>query len=332
MSRWQPVLLAPEEPDSGPARAPRSSGGLGTLAVLASAVTILLITIGGLVRATGSGLGCPGWPKCFGRWVPPLRYHAVIEYSHRFTALVDVMVIGVLAVAAWRRCRDVARVFWPSEAALGLVIVQALLGAIVVRGELNALVVTAHLGAAMILVGTLVYVAVASFTMNAHLAERADGFTRLARATAGAVFGLLVVGAYVRGERAGLAFDDWPLMKGRVIPSLSSLRPALHFTHRALALSVGALLAVLIVQAWRQRASRPLAAGMCGAVGVLFVAQTLVGAANVWSRLAPPAVVAHVTLAALIWSLMVAVAATARVSGHPGSRIVSPAAPVRAAT
>src|SRR6266542_5603956 len=111
MSRWQPVVLPAERPDSQPPPAARSNPGIRSLAVVASVLTILLIAIGGLVRATGSGLGCPGWPKCFGRWVPPLEYHAVIEYSHRFTAFVDVLAIGVLAVVAWRRFRHVSRVF-----------------------------------------------------------------------------------------------------------------------------------------------------------------------------------------------------------------------------
>jgi heme A synthase len=330
MSRWQPVLLAPEEPDSEPTRPSRPSRGLRTLAVLASALTVLLIAVGGLVRATGSGLGCPGWPKCFGRWIPPLEYHAVIEYSHRFTAFVDVVAIGALAVVAWRGYRHVRRVFWPSVAAFGLVIVQAALGAVVVRRDLKALLVSVHLATAMILVGTLVYAAVASFTLDARPAGPIDGLTRLARAAAAAVFGLLVIGAYVRGEGAGLAFRDWPLMDGRVIPALSSARPALHFAHRAMALAVGVLLAVLIIQAWQRRVDRPAVAWLCGAVGLLFVIQALVGAANVWSRLAPAAIVAHVALAGLIWSLMVAVAATARVTGRTRPYLVPRSSPVGA--
>jgi heme A synthase len=330
MPRWQPVLLAPEEPDSDPTVPHRPVDGLRALALLAFALTILLIAIGGLVRATGSGLGCPGWPKCFGRWVPPIEYHAVIEYSHRFTAFLDVVAIGALAVVAWRRYRRVSRVFWPSVAAFGLVILQAILGAVVVRGELKAVLVSAHFATAMILVGTLVYAVVASFSIGMHPGGRVDGLTRLARAAAGAVFGLLVVGAYVRGEGAGLAFRDWPLMNGRVIPSLSSVRPTLHFAHRALAVLVGALLAVLIAKAWQQRGDRAAVAWLCEAAGILFVVQALVGAANVWSKLAPAAVVAHVALAGLIWSLLVAVAATARVTGRARPYLVPRSDPARA--
>jgi heme A synthase len=300
------VLSPPGERPPRPVVHVRASGkrGLRAAAIAATAATFLLIGIGALVRATGSGLGCPGWPKCFGRWVPPLQYHAVIEYSHRLATVVDTILVVVLgAVGLLRyRYRWARRVLWPSVVAVGLV----------VKGDLKALLVTAHFMNAMVLAGTLVYATVASFTIGRKLSP-VDRLVRLAWVVAASIFALLAVGAYVRGEGAGLAFHDWPLMNGRLVPGLSELRPALHFAHRALAAVVFVLVAWLAVWAWRGKRTRPATAVLALAAAGLFAAQILIGAANVWSRLVPAAVTAHVLVAALIWGAVVATAAVARV-------------------
>ena len=125
------------------------------LTIATTASTVLLITAGGLVRATGSGLGCPGWPTCFGRWIPPLETHAIIEYSHRLLATIAVILICLQAVVAWRQYRRVRQILVPSLAAVGLVFVQAALGGVVVRGELEATLVTLHFATAMTLLAVL---------------------------------------------------------------------------------------------------------------------------------------------------------------------------------
>ncbi|HEX2069142.1 MAG TPA: COX15/CtaA family protein [Actinomycetota bacterium] len=282
------------------------------LALGSTILTALLIAVGGVVRATESGLGCPGWPKCFGRWIPPLEYHAVIEYSHRLVALIVGVVIAALAVVATRFFRRNRRVFVPAVAALVLVLVQGALGRIVVKGELEAFLVTAHFSTAMILLGTLTYATVSAYSVDVPAERRRGSLPTLAWLVAGSIFVLMVLGAFVRGEGASLAFFDWPLMDGRVIPVLDGLPPALHFAHRVAALVTGVLVALLAVRSWRNRPFNRAAAVLAVTMLGVFVVQVLVGAANVLTRLADPAVAGHVALAGLVWALAVATAATAR--------------------
>src|SRR5947209_8096816 len=173
-----------------PNGAGRSHRRLRAAAIGAAALTFLLIAVGGLVRATGSGEGCTGWPKCSAhRWLPPLQYHAVIEYSHRMTAFLDIVLVFALAVVAWRGYRRVPSVFVPAVAAAGLIVLQAALGGIVVKGALPPLLVTAHFATAMVLAAVLVYMAVSAFTLEAVPTEGPTGFTIYAMLIALAAFG-----------------------------------------------------------------------------------------------------------------------------------------------
>src|SRR2546425_3963919 len=109
----------------------------------------------------------------------------------------------------------------------------------------------------MVLAGCLTYATVASFTVEARASGPADALTKYARAVAVAAFALLVVGTYVRGQNAGLAFTDWPLMSGRLVPSLGHVPQALMFAHRTLAAAVAVLVLALAAWAWRVRRMRP---------------------------------------------------------------------------
>jgi heme A synthase len=318
MSRPRSVLSPPHERSNGPGDgATRRHRTLRRLAIAASASTYLLIAVGAVVRATGSGDACPDWPRCHGRWIPPLEYHDLIEYSHRLTASAVVVVVAVLATHGWRRYREVPRVVWPAVGALGVVILQALIGAVVVWTDLQALNVTAHFATAMLLTALVVYATVTAHSVDAA-AGPPDPLAKAARWVAGATMLLLLVGAWVRGEGAGLAFPDWPLMDGSLFPGVSSFPATIHFAHRVLAAVVGILVGWLAVRAWRDREARPATATLAVAAAGLFAVQILVGAANVWARLSAPLVVAHVVVSSLIWGALVATAATARLRSMEG--------------
>ena len=83
--------------------------------------TYFLIFLGGLVRVSGAGLGCPDWPKCFGRWIPPLNVRqlpadfdpqlfnftlAWIEYINRIVGMLVgllILISAILAIVHYRR-------------------------------------------------------------------------------------------------------------------------------------------------------------------------------------------------------------------------------------
>ena len=104
------------------------------LAATSVALTLLLVTIGVIVRATGSGMGCPDWPLCHGQIIPPLNDpNAWIEWVHRTVAAVIGFVVIALAFVAFRDHRDRPSLLWTSIAAVALVGFQAWLGKETVR-------------------------------------------------------------------------------------------------------------------------------------------------------------------------------------------------------
>jgi cytochrome c oxidase assembly protein subunit 15 len=283
------------------------------LAVVATAATILLIAIGGLVRATKSGLGCgTDWPHCAGKLVPALETRAeIIEFSHRAAASIVVVLLGLLAVTAFRNRKAYPRFLAPSVGAFGLVMFQAVLGAIVVKLELEAESVVLHLATALSLLALLVYIVALSTAAEGALREPVDrGISKMAKRAAGAVFLLLLVGSYVSGyEGAGRAFSDWPLMDGKLIPDLAIEEKAIHFFHRGLAAIVGAIVLVTALSVIRRKAELPLSATLAHATIGLFAIEVLIGAANVWTDLNSAFVTAHLFIGALIWAGLVGIVA-----------------------
>ena len=101
-----------------------------------SAALALIVLTGAGVRLTGSGLGCPDWPKCYGGTVPPLDTHAVIEYGNRLlTGFVGLAVIAASVLAWFRRPFRWHLALFGALLPLG-VIGQAILGALVVKYHL----------------------------------------------------------------------------------------------------------------------------------------------------------------------------------------------------
>lgn len=131
-------------------------------AFLALAMAVVLVVTGGAVRLTGSGLGCPTWPKCTGdslTTTSAMGFHGVIEFGNRMLTYVLCAAVGWAIITAraekpWRR--SVTRLGW---AQFWIVMGNAVLGGIVVLVGLNPYTVAAHflLTSALIGVATVMW-------------------------------------------------------------------------------------------------------------------------------------------------------------------------------
>ena len=294
-----------------------------SLALATAIATVMLFAIGGLVRGTGSGLGCSTWPGCEpGRLFPSGTVHSLIEFSHRGMAFLVAVLSALTGLAAIRSERRNPSVFWPAVLAFPLVMAQAGLGAVVVATELDAWWVTAHFVVALLLIADVTYAAAYAVARDQRGAVNTTdrSFSRLALVTASVVGLLLLVGTYVRASGAQLVFTDWPLMDGRLVPTLGGAATAM-FLHRVLAATALLLVLWTAIRARTDTQQLPLLVRLSTTALVLFAVQIMVGAANVWTRLRPWAVVAHVALSVLIWATVVALATVASrlAAGQPRS-------------
>ena len=277
------------------------------LSLATTVMTLVLIGVGGTVRGTGSGLGCPDWPRCHGKWYPPLTFHAIVEYSHRASASIVIVLVIAVAVFAWVKYRSVASLFWPALGAVGVIAVQAFLGKLVVDSGLNSHLVVIHFATSLALLALVITTTINSFS------PRGGRFGPLAWETLGISAMTLVVavlGAYVTQWGAALIFADWPLFDGRVIPASTSPHALIHFAHRLAALALGLGLARLYVATRGKERYRPVHI-LAAVAAAMWLLQALAGAANIWTKTAPWAVIAHVLGGAVLWGAAVAMAVLA---------------------
>jgi protoheme IX farnesyltransferase len=297
---------------------------LRRLAWTSAGLAFGLIVLGGVVRITGSGLGCgEHWPRCDGEWFPPLDLPTMIEIAHRWVAaLVSASVLAVAAVA-WIRHRSNRRLRTPATVALVLLVVQVLLGAVTVKLSLPPWIIITHLANAMLLLATIIVTALRAGkvtggdtlpTAHAHPAHR------IVVLTAALGFIVILFGAQVANFNSGLLCLGFPLCNGQIAPPSSRLA-FLPWAHRALAFAFLIVLGIVTSRLYKDstmagRRVRRIAGGLMG----LTVVQIFLAATMVLGLLPPPLRVAHLLVGTLIWaSLVVLVFRSARIPAATSS-------------
>ncbi|MBI3961842.1 MAG: COX15/CtaA family protein [Deinococcus sp.] len=274
---------------------------LRRLALLTSLAAYALVVLGGLVRGTGAGLACPDWPLCHGRIIPPLEPLVLIEWAHRLLASIVGLLVVVVAVVAYRSRRQWPQAVLPAFIALGLLVVQVVLGGLTVHLLLTPAIVVAHLATGMAFLASLLTTTVLATPAAQPGGTVSAGFRTLALITALSTYGLILLGGLVSSSGAGLACPDWPLCHGQLLPPPAGVAH-LQFAHRLGALTVGVF---ILITALASRRQTPHLAKVAAATPGLLAGQILLGAINIWTRLAPVVTAAHLGLAAMLFAMLV---------------------------
>jgi cytochrome c oxidase assembly protein subunit 15 len=297
----------------------------------------LIVLSGAAVRLSGSGLGCPDWPRCYGHAYPPLNTHAVIEFSNRLLTVPVSIAAGAAWLLALRR-RPYRRDLVCLGALLPLgVVAQAVLGGFTVRGALDYGWVMGHFALSM-----LILAAAAALVWRATPARARPPVGAGAagdRLLVWSVRGLLALGALTifAGTAATAAGPHAGGSPGQRINRLSfDGRATMDFVihrHGEIALAFGlAALAVWFLA--RRRGAAPLVRRALTVLCVLLALQGAVGLDQYKTHLPTGLVWVHVGLACLAWlAALWACCAAGRVSPRAASareRRVTPAARVSA--
>jgi len=266
-----------------------------------------LIVVGAIVRATESGLGCPDWPLCHGKLIPPFEFHALVEYSHRTLASVVsifVIALGALALYAFRRERFTLVLALSS---VGLLLIQIAVGGVTVLTELSPTIVTVHMGTAAALLAMVTVV----LTMTVPGPQDSEGtvdnnLNTLALLTAVAMYALMLLGGYVRATEATFVCGTWPLCNGEMFPGYEL--GIVQMIHRFAAAIVGMMVVFIFAKTWSQGQGQTLVRMLALALVVLFIAQVFAGALLMWANVSAFSRVLHVSLGMAAWGVIVALA------------------------
>jgi heme a synthase len=216
--------------------------------------TYLVILAGAIVRGTGSGLGCPDWPRCFGQWVPPMDiselpqdykdiykisgktiadfdpFKTWTEYINRLLGVLLGFLMIVLFGLSFSLKHYERNIHWYCGGLLFLVIVQGGVGALVVSTHLKPFVITIHMFLAVVLLFGLLFLR--KYCQNLQdtaIAQPVDGKALLlARMLVGLTFLQVLMGTQVRQTVDYLIRDTFVATHETVISHLGFI----FYAHR----------------------------------------------------------------------------------------------------
>jgi cytochrome c oxidase assembly protein subunit 15 len=260
----------------------------------------LLLVWGNLVAGLKAGLGCPDWPLCHGKVLPPFRFDVWMEFTHRLIAAVAAVFLLLLARKRFGDYRGSAKAV--PLVAVCLIAAEIMMGGMVVLLEIPVQLTTVHF-----MTGLTVFL-LAFYMMTFDGSGEQPRFSLRGLSALFFIMGLLVfsqaaLGAYVRHSGSGLACTDFPTCMGAWIPHVMDWRVLVQLSHRVMGGLILVTFAVLYAATFletglmKYRDKALMLMAFC-------LAQIVVGALVVLSELSFIATAFHLALALGILSLL----------------------------
>ena len=263
---------------------------------------IFQISLGGFVRVTSSGLGCPDWPLCYGKIIPPMNYHTLIEWGHRTSGAIlglSILMINLFVIFYERKNKLLLGM---STASLLLVILVGGIGGAVVLTELEPSLRTLHLFLAQIIIFTLGISLISLYIPDGTSYKdiwMIDKYSIMIGLLAIAIILALLTGSYAVWKGAGTVCSSWPLCtSGSILPQ--SGLGWIHMIHRITSSFAGILGLYAFYLILRNNFGRPI---IIISIFSLFmmIAQIILGALNPWTKFEIWARVSHLGTSSVLW-------------------------------
>ena len=271
---------------------------------------LIQITLGGIVRVTESGLGCPDWPLCFEQIVPSFTdtvtataTETAIEYSHRISGAILILLVLTTTIISWKKLNEFNTTKIFSTLTSILVLITGAFGGITVITELPWWSVLIHLSLAEFTLASSLVVWISTWESLKTINYIPNiNFEKLTFISLIGLLILILFGSFMVGFGYGSSCSSWPFCGNGLFPTEKPY--LINMLHRLISLLVGIILIYTAFKGWKIYKNNILGK-LNKALIYSFILQIIFGAMIMWMKFHPHIKLTHYIFATIIWTLLI---------------------------